>query len=249
MTDKNKTNIDLAKELLSEHSMDISQINHAIGGLEEEGQNGWAIKLTAHKTLVENLNYLKDLVNNLDKLKILIGDLRKYNEFEYSRKILLKLRNLINGNTDIKNEIYIIQQLSLSTYKNPDITINRRFDDAENILIRAFDILEEDDKKNKTDKELSTSDYQETYGIAGAINKYRWESDGRKENLERSLNFYKKGYKLGPKTDYGYTGINYAYVLDYLAYLEFNELTDKNNLTDSIKTKLEGALDVTRSSI
>jgi len=235
MTDKNKTNIDLAKKIFREHDTNISHITNIAETLEKEGENGWAVKLKAHSILVGEKKSPKDVLD-LNK------ELKNYRAFGFSRKILSKLSEKLDDKIDLDIKIKIIQQHALCTYKDPDITINKRFDDAEIILIQAFEILDKEEKKKN--KELTAWHFQETCGIAGAINKYRWESDGRKENLERSLNFYKKGYKLGPKTDYGYTGINYAYVLDYLAYLEFNELTDKNNLTDSIKTKLEEAINV-----
>ena len=61
---------------------------------------------------------------------------------------------------------------------------------------------------------------QETLGLAGAIYKRRWQATGQKDQLERSYHYYRRGYDLGPKNDFGYTAINAAFVLDQLADIE-----------------------------
>ena len=59
--------------------------------------------------------------------------------------------------------------------------------------------------------------------MAGAIHKRLWELDGQKQHLERSLAFYLRGYEQGVEGDYGYTGINAAFVLDLIADQEEEE--------------------------
>ena len=86
-------------------------------------------------------------------------------------------------------------------------------------------------------------------GLAGAIFKRKWEADGKRQNLERSLFYYLKGYtqclpadapaearedvlgyvrekmkdpawKMDATKDQGWNGLNAAFVLDLLAEQE-----------------------------
>lgn len=75
-------------------------------------------------------------------------------------------------------------------------------------LDTAFGILE------KTE-DIDTTKNQETLGIVGAIYKRKWEVDNQKMQLERSLLYYRRGYREGAENDFGYTGINAAFVLDW----------------------------------
>ena len=60
----------------------------------------------------------------------------------------------------------------------------------------------------------------ETLGIIGAIYKRLWEDTGDKENLNRALKYYKKGFQIN--SDY-YTGENYAVCLLLMADNEVDE--------------------------
>lgn len=124
--------------------------------------------------------------------------------------------------------VRIRQQAAVCTYKDMDLPADER-------LNRALEIL-------STSEPLSESVNQETLGIAGAIYKRKWEVDGQRRQLERSLFYYLRGYALGApadrrsnifdylrgepaptvstKNDRGYTGVNAAYVLDQLAHEE-----------------------------
>lgn len=134
-------------------------------------------------------------------------ELKDEKKFGYARKLLALARTL--PVEDEKNRTKLRQQHALCTYKDPDLPADER-------LERAFEILQEDE-------DLGVTRDQETLGLAGAIFKRRWEVDAQKENLERSLSYYLRGYRIGPKTDQGYTGINAAFVLDLLASLESRE--------------------------
>src|SRR5262249_51035342 len=52
------------------------------------------------------------------------------------------------------------------------------------------------------------------------IYKRMWEHTGRERQLETSLAFYLRGFRQGVRSDYGYTAINAAFVLDVLADIE-----------------------------
>lgn len=75
------------------------------------------------------------------------------------------------------------QKYAVYTYKDPDLTLEWRLDEALRILGKHDDLS---DTKNR-----------ETLGIAGAIHKRKWEVDGRRTHLGRSLSFYLRGYAMG----------------------------------------------------
>jgi predicted acylesterase/phospholipase RssA len=146
------------------------------------------------------------------KLLALAKDLKKEKRFGVARKLLNRALQDSEITKDKNLTLEIGQQLALCTYKDPDLPISDRLD-------RAFKIL------NKADNLLETNN-QETLGLAGAIYKRMWEVNGQKQYLERSLSYYFRGYRLGPVNDYGYTGINAAYVLDQLANLDASQATE-----------------------
>ena len=70
---------------------------------------------------------------------------------------------------------------------------------------------------------MQTTTDQETLGLVGSIYKLKWQLEAQKGHLERSLAYYLRGYQQGVTGDYGYTGINAAFILDLLASLESRE--------------------------
>ena len=71
---------------------------------------------------------------------------------------------------------------SLCTYKDPDLPLDARLDDALRLL-RGIVSLE-------------ATQNQEILGQAGAIHKRRWEAFARKQDLEQSLVFYLRGFPV-----------------------------------------------------
>jgi predicted acylesterase/phospholipase RssA len=123
----------------------------------------------------------------------------------------------------------VAQLLALVTYKDPDLPPDEKLDDALAVLMEADD--------------LPTTRDQETLGLAGSIHKRRWEVDGQKQHLERSLAFYLRGYEQGVKGDFGYTGINAAFVLDLIADQEEEESREANirlQSTEDRRSKAKG---------
>ena len=176
-------------------------------------------------------------------LKRLYTDLKELPRprFGYVRRLLtrllkLRMNALAGGGAASKfwpRHVLMTQQLAIATYKDPDLPTDER-------LTRALAII----KTLHDGTGQSPGQCQETYGVTGAIYKRLWEYDGQKQNLERALDFYLKGYAVGlpedaatddvlaylikhrkaarisTKDDNGYTGINAAFVLDRLAHLE-----------------------------
>ncbi len=101
---------------------------------------------------------------------------------------------------------FLAERIARATYKDPDLPLRWRLEQAEAILAKAHD--------------LATLAKPEPLGLLGAICKRKWEAAGRKQDLEISLNYYLRGHRAGGIAgDRGYTGINAAFVLDLLAQL------------------------------
>jgi predicted acylesterase/phospholipase RssA len=119
---------------------------------------------------------------------------------------------------DPKRGLRLAQLHTLCTYKDSSLPARTRLESALRILCEADD--------------LASTDDQETLGLAGAIHKRLWETDGQLPHLERSLHFYRRGYEAGIEKDYGYTAINAAFVLDLLAEQMLKQAGD-SGLSDS----------------
>jgi predicted acylesterase/phospholipase RssA/MinD-like ATPase involved in chromosome partitioning or flagellar assembly len=103
-------------------------------------------------------------------------------------------------------QLKLLQQHALCTYKDDDLPPDQRFDEA-------LDILSAGDLR-------SARPSQETLGLAGAAYKGKWRLTGQRRELERSLEYYRRGADGDLAGDFGYTRINAAFVLDLLARQE-----------------------------
>jgi predicted acylesterase/phospholipase RssA len=130
-------------------------------------------------------------------------------QFGYARRILSRANTSPELASDPKLRVRVNQELALCTYKDADLPVDSRLDRALEILRQVEDLTRTRD--------------QETLGLAGSIHKRKWEVDGQKQHLERSLFYYLRGYAEGAENDQGYTGINAAYILDLLASQDAEE--------------------------
>ena len=152
----------------------------------------------AEKSLVdEAIVLLSDARDeqSVDVMKFwpLARKLIKIDEFNLARRLLDKLEEFARypaGERDL-----FMQKRALATYKDPALNRNQA-------LTRALDIL-------RAGFDLPATRDQETLGLVGAIYKRMWEVDGNKLNLERALQYYRRGFELGIAAD-GYTAINAA---------------------------------------
>ena len=145
----------------------------------------------------------------------LVQNLKKEQAFGEARRVLEKTRSQACGSdAEERFKRKFTQQLSLCTYKDPDLDPDARLDRALSIL-KNLDVL--DLKSEKCTKD------QETLSQTGAIYKRKWELTGQTSYLETSYAYYIYGYNQGVEIDYGYTGINAAFVLDLLALTEAND--------------------------
>jgi predicted acylesterase/phospholipase RssA len=171
---------------------------------------------TRHES--ENIRLAKMIIAgqdaDFDVMFALAKKLKNERAFSFARRILERIRRNKTEANHPDNRLKIAQQLALVTYKDPDLPPYEKLDSS-------FAILREAD-------DLQTTTNQETLGLAGAIHKRRWEIDGQRQHLERSLAFYLRGYEQGIAGDYAYTGINAAFVLDLIAAQEEDDAGQAN---------------------
>jgi predicted acylesterase/phospholipase RssA len=183
----------------------------------------------------ENVKLAKTIIAgqdaNFDIMFGLAKKLKNERAFGYARRILERARNKPEANHP-DNRLKLAQQLALVTYKDPDLPPDEKLDDAFNILCKVDDIR--------------TTKNQETLGLAGAIHKRLWELDGQKQHLERSMVFYLRGYEQGVEGDFGYTGINAAFVLDLIADQEEEAARETNILLKSTADRRNKAIEIRR---
>jgi predicted acylesterase/phospholipase RssA len=149
---------------------------------------------------------------NSEEVLALIRELHQERRFGLARRLLERLQRFSEVAADPTLRTVVGQKLALSTYKDPDLPVEAK-------LRRALAILQ-------NVEDLARTVDQETLGLAGAINKRLWEYNGRERDLETACAFYQRGFEQGVERDFGYTGINAAFVLDLLEDLEIPEQQD-----------------------
>jgi len=158
----------------------------------------------------------------------LASALKKARDFTTARRLLARARDGLI--TDPALRLKIGQQHALCTYKDPNLPADDR-------LQHALEILGEVDPPDATKN-------QETLGLTGAIHKRRWEVDGQRQHLERALFYYKRGFNQGVAGDFGYTGINAAFVLDLLANEEEREAAKAGAQSEGAQRRRQLARDM-----
>ncbi len=162
--------------------------------------------------------------------------LKEEKSFGLARRLLARARLEPSLADDADLRLEIFQQWALCTYKDPDLQADGRLD-------RALEIL------RQSSENIDTTEDQETLGITGAIYKRKWEIDNQKQHLERSLNYYLRGYEEGPAKDQGYTGINAAFVLDLLAQQEEDEARKAQVTSEVARQRRAKAQEIRRAVI
>jgi predicted acylesterase/phospholipase RssA len=157
--------------------------------------------------------------------------LKEEKEFGLARRLLARAHAEPSINDDPKLRLEVCQQLALCTYKDPDLQADARLD-------RALEILQQ------SCEDINTTTNQETLGLTGGIYKRKWELDNQKQQLERALNYYKRGFAEGPAHDQGYTGINAAFVLDMLAHQEEEEAKKAKVVSEVAKERRKEAREI-----
>jgi predicted acylesterase/phospholipase RssA len=153
--------------------------------------------------------------------------MKNQKRFGYARKLLFTARQDPSISSDSRLAAKLRQQHALCTYKDADLPTDSKFD-------RALEILGQCEDLNLTED-------QETLGIAGAIYKNKWETFGQRADLERSLAYYQRGSRQGIEKDFGYTGINAAFILEVLAGEERTEARMANTTSASADSRIAAA--------
>jgi predicted acylesterase/phospholipase RssA len=136
---------------------------------------------------------------------LLAEQLKTGEMFDYACRLLVLLRSADTGDNALR--LKLAQTHAFCTYKNQDQPVLERLDAALTILEQGA--------------QLSAGPTQETLGLAGSIYKQKWLVDGQKQHLETAFRYYYRGHQHGVTTsDFGYTGINAAFVLDLLSEIE-----------------------------
>jgi len=178
--------------------------------------------INSAKTYLRDANQIKP--DDTESIWTLAKGLIRSNEFGWGRRLLDRLAEINRYPSDGKDAF--VQKRALATYKDPDLNRNEALTRALTILSGEFDLCATED--------------QETLGLAGAIYKRRWDVDGNKLHLERSLEYYRRGFELGIEPD-GYTAINAAFMQDLLAYLEEKQAIETGSTSMTASARREDA--------
>lgn len=142
-----------------------------------------------------------DLATALDLTK----KLKRKQQFGIARRVLGRAREhpALTSERNLKRARQLVQQQALCHSKDTSLPYRRHAEALELLRFGA-------DLDSTTDKE--------TLGIAGGILKRMWARSGQIRYLMQGLNCYERGYSSeGSDDDYGYNGINAAFLNDQLA--------------------------------
>jgi tetratricopeptide (TPR) repeat protein len=126
--------------------------------------------------------------------------LRRKQKFKTARQLLERARQ----HSALTSERRFVQQQALCQSKDTSLPYRRHID--------ALELL-------KAEAALETTSDKETLGIAGGILKRMWARSGETRFLTQGLYYYELGLASADGQDYGYNGINAAFVNDQLAML------------------------------
>lgn len=195
------TQVQKANVWRAQRAADLSPVETEFLDRSSERKDAPPTPLPEKKKRARNL--LRGVDAELSEIERLAKELKNSQEFGYARRLFARARrHSAYASLDESHRLYLGQQHALCTYKDPDLSAER--------FTRALEILREID-------DPARSLNQETLGLAGAIFKRRWQVEGQRWLLERSLQFYRRGHELGAAGDQGYTGGNAAFILDLLA--------------------------------
>lgn len=137
--------------------------------------------------------------------------LRKANRFSEARLQLAAClaADKVDWKLSSETRTLLTQKLALFTYKDVEVPIERRLQQALGIL--------EDFK----DDPLNLTENRETLGLAGSICKRRWRAENDRASLEQALHWYRRGAEQtsaeGWDDKQAYCAINLAFLLDLYA--------------------------------
>jgi hypothetical protein len=169
----------------------------------------------------------KSLAELLESFKQARKKARKGPDWRGVLEVIARIQNLQ------PDDPYIIQQRALATYKSEYPGVISSLQAAKAVL----EVLKPD-----------TSSDGETVGIWGAIHKRLWNATGNRDDLDKAVRSYARGYFI--KDDY-YNGINFAFLLNVRAAVSQGDeaIADRvlaRRIRNEILTLCDAALDVDR---
>lgn len=210
----------LAEAALRTSGGDSQELLDLAADLDEHPSLVELAELVRRKELLERAwAQLREPGGDALELLALAKKLKQRSLFGAARRVLARARRADLTGVAATKQLLLIQQHALCTYKDTSMPAYRALEKALRIL--------------KDDADLRTTRDPETLGLAGAIYKRKWQTDGAKQHLENSLTYYLRGYAGdGTAGERSYPGINAAYVLDLLAYVENQQALEITGLPE-----------------
>jgi hypothetical protein len=176
-------------------------------------------------TLKEREAELKSAEISSNNLAVLLEAARlaaKDSNHSLAKKLFAQVRDLmaLQKGPNQPPDPFVIQQLALATYKAKQPSAPAALDEAwETLAVLA--------------PEMSTD--PETLGIAGAIQKRKWETSHDRRCLDSAIDLYGRGFEV--RRDY-YNGENYAICLDLRAPTHSDAAESTYDRTTARKVRL-----------
>ena len=179
---------------------------------------------------------------------------QRANRLDDARRLFEKALLDYSGELSEREALKIARDLVVCTYKDPDLPADTRLSAAEQMLLRLFGNPPDGQATPLqvivSDLSSSLGQYpdlkQDLLGIAGAVEKRRWEIYGLRTHLVRAYQYYFQGYQMGSAHDQGYNGINLAFVLDLLSLQEEGELDQADlhaDMASAVRNEIIATLD------
>lgn len=130
--------------------------------------------------------------------------------YREARKLLAQLHERT------PDDVRVVQRLARNTYRDEDLLPAKRFAEALELL-RSIGL---DEFRPALADASATAARVETLGLAGAIYKRMWEISGQLDPLQRSLDYYRRGWELAPGPNGAWCGVNTVFALEALASRE-----------------------------
>ena len=189
-----------------------------------------------------------------DELISLGSALQGENQLDDARRLFEMALFGCSSGVDPETKTNVLRKLILCTYKDPDLPAEVRLQTAEHMLSavlgKPLDENAEPTSPIIVDLAATLDRFpklkQDLLGIAGAVQKRRWDIYGQRVHLVSSYQYYRRGYEMGCQNDRAYNAINLAFVLDLLSDQEEGELDHglaARTMAARVRTEIVATLD------
>ncbi len=189
-----------------------------------------------------------------DELVSLGAMLQRANQLDDARRLLEMALFEYRSDVDQETQTKVLRNLILCTYKDPDLPAEIRLQRAAQMLSGVLgDPLDENAEPPSPIVVALAASLgrfpklkQDLLGIAGAVQKRRWDIYGQRIHLVRSYQYYRRGYEMGCQNDLAYNATNLAFVLDLLSEQEECELDHglaAQTMATRVRTEIVAILD------